>query len=193
MTNYLRLSVNIGLKAKCHNIKVTSIIMCFLMQILLHNHFECTNFSLYSLKSFRHQSQCICVWCISLSLTLGSVLESPSRLDEEHRLIARYAARLAAEAGNSTVSVSQNALWWIQSPCITCLRLWQVIVMHFISFVAGEGWTLRPLTLTSQTVPCSALQRCGMGRKKQLSFHQFYLFDAFISNRMKNKNTCHGL
>uniref|UniRef100_A0A673Y7C0 Dystrobrevin n=2 Tax=Salmo trutta TaxID=8032 RepID=A0A673Y7C0_SALTR len=34
------------------------------------------------------------------------VLESPSRLDEEHRLIARYAARLAAEAGNSTVSCS---------------------------------------------------------------------------------------
>ncbi|XP_078205919.1 dystrobrevin beta isoform X17 [Callithrix jacchus] len=31
-----------------------------------------------------------------------SVLESPSRLDEEHRLIARYAARLAAEAGNVT-------------------------------------------------------------------------------------------
>lgn len=30
----------------------------------------------------------------------GSVLDSPSRLDEEHRLIARYAARLAAEAGN---------------------------------------------------------------------------------------------
>uniref|UniRef100_A0A4W6BVW2 Dystrobrevin n=1 Tax=Lates calcarifer TaxID=8187 RepID=A0A4W6BVW2_LATCA len=29
-------------------------------------------------------------------------LPSPSRLDEEHRLIARYAARLAAEAGNST-------------------------------------------------------------------------------------------
>uniref|UniRef100_A0A3B5BIC9 Dystrobrevin beta-like n=1 Tax=Stegastes partitus TaxID=144197 RepID=A0A3B5BIC9_9TELE len=28
--------------------------------------------------------------------------KSPSRLDEEHRLIARYAARLAAEAGNST-------------------------------------------------------------------------------------------
>uniref|UniRef100_A0AAR2LL80 Dystrobrevin n=1 Tax=Pygocentrus nattereri TaxID=42514 RepID=A0AAR2LL80_PYGNA len=28
--------------------------------------------------------------------------ESPSRLDEEHRLIARYAARLAAEASNST-------------------------------------------------------------------------------------------
>ena len=31
---------------------------------------------------------------------LDSVLDSPSRLDEEHRLIARYAARLAAEAGN---------------------------------------------------------------------------------------------
>ncbi|XP_077008440.1 dystrobrevin beta isoform X6 [Tamandua tetradactyla] len=31
-----------------------------------------------------------------------SVLDSPSRLDEEHRLIARYAARLAAEAGNMT-------------------------------------------------------------------------------------------
>uniref|UniRef100_F7EER0 Dystrobrevin n=1 Tax=Ornithorhynchus anatinus TaxID=9258 RepID=F7EER0_ORNAN len=30
-----------------------------------------------------------------------SVLDSPSRLDEEHRLIARYAARLAAEAGNT--------------------------------------------------------------------------------------------
>ncbi|EMP32988.1 Dystrobrevin beta [Chelonia mydas] len=33
--------------------------------------------------------------------SLGSVLDSPSRLDEEHRLIARYAARLAAEAGNA--------------------------------------------------------------------------------------------
>ncbi|XP_062864115.1 dystrobrevin, beta b isoform X2 [Trichomycterus rosablanca] len=31
-----------------------------------------------------------------------ATLESPSRLDEEHRLIARYAARLAAEASNST-------------------------------------------------------------------------------------------
>ncbi|XP_041045591.1 dystrobrevin alpha isoform X25 [Carcharodon carcharias] len=30
-----------------------------------------------------------------------SVLDSPSRLDEEHRLIARYAARLAAEAASS--------------------------------------------------------------------------------------------
>uniref|UniRef100_A0A3B4CF97 Dystrobrevin n=1 Tax=Pygocentrus nattereri TaxID=42514 RepID=A0A3B4CF97_PYGNA len=34
--------------------------------------------------------------------TKSSTLESPSRLDEEHRLIARYAARLAAEASNST-------------------------------------------------------------------------------------------
>uniref|UniRef100_I3IXH9 Dystrobrevin, beta b n=1 Tax=Oreochromis niloticus TaxID=8128 RepID=I3IXH9_ORENI len=38
------------------------------------------------------------------------VLESPSRLDEEHRLIARYAARLAAEAGNSTVSMRPHDL-----------------------------------------------------------------------------------
>ncbi|XP_053858092.1 dystrobrevin beta isoform X4 [Vidua macroura] len=30
-----------------------------------------------------------------------SALDSPGRLDEEHRLIARYAARLAAEAGNA--------------------------------------------------------------------------------------------
>ncbi|XP_017599044.1 PREDICTED: dystrobrevin beta isoform X5 [Corvus brachyrhynchos] len=30
-----------------------------------------------------------------------SVLDSPGRLDEEHRLIARYAARLAAEAGSA--------------------------------------------------------------------------------------------
>uniref|UniRef100_A0A8C5GZB1 Dystrobrevin n=1 Tax=Gouania willdenowi TaxID=441366 RepID=A0A8C5GZB1_GOUWI len=37
----------------------------------------------------------VCLWLWS------SVLESPSRLDEEHRLIARYAARLAAEASNS--------------------------------------------------------------------------------------------
>uniref|UniRef100_A0A8C8D445 Dystrobrevin n=1 Tax=Oncorhynchus tshawytscha TaxID=74940 RepID=A0A8C8D445_ONCTS len=36
------------------------------------------------------------------ALSLSSVLESPSRLEEEHRLIARYAARLAAEADNST-------------------------------------------------------------------------------------------
>uniref|UniRef100_A0A8C3TZ43 Dystrobrevin n=1 Tax=Catharus ustulatus TaxID=91951 RepID=A0A8C3TZ43_CATUS len=34
-------------------------------------------------------------------LQLSCVLDSPGRLDEEHRLIARYAARLAAEAGNA--------------------------------------------------------------------------------------------
>uniref|UniRef100_A0A4W3H515 Dystrobrevin n=1 Tax=Callorhinchus milii TaxID=7868 RepID=A0A4W3H515_CALMI len=39
---------------------------------------------------------------------LHSVLDSPSRLDEEHRLIARYAARLAAEAA-STVSSEPTA------------------------------------------------------------------------------------
>lgn len=54
------------------------------------------------------QIDCVYVWCFALCLTLVSVLESPSRLDEEHRLIARYAARLAAEAGNSTVSASQK-------------------------------------------------------------------------------------
>ncbi|XDV43469.1 hypothetical protein PO909_011947 [Leuciscus waleckii] len=44
-----------------------------------------------------------CISSYSLSLCVdSSTLESPSRLDEEHRLIARYAARLAAEASNST-------------------------------------------------------------------------------------------
>ncbi|XP_078255512.1 dystrobrevin, beta a isoform X6 [Rhinoraja longicauda] len=38
-----------------------------------------------------------------------SVLDSPSRLDEEHRLIARYAARLAAEAGNTQRSIPELA------------------------------------------------------------------------------------
>ncbi|KAI2654513.1 Dystrobrevin beta [Labeo rohita] len=43
------------------------------------------------------------VFLLILSVCLDcSTLESPSRLDEEHRLIARYAARLAAEASNST-------------------------------------------------------------------------------------------
>ncbi|XP_016160762.1 PREDICTED: dystrobrevin beta-like, partial [Ficedula albicollis] len=40
----------------------------------------------------------------SLVLRLRSgagALDSPGRLDEEHRLIARYAARLAAEAGSA--------------------------------------------------------------------------------------------
>lgn len=46
--------------------------------------------------------------CVILSshfpLPLSSVLDSASRLDEEHKLIARYAARLAAET-SSSVSV----------------------------------------------------------------------------------------
>ncbi|XP_072323935.1 dystrobrevin alpha isoform X18 [Scyliorhinus torazame] len=37
-----------------------------------------------------------------------SVLDSPSRLDEEHRLIARYAARLAAEAASSQQRASTD-------------------------------------------------------------------------------------
>uniref|UniRef100_UPI00398E966F dystrobrevin alpha isoform X9 n=1 Tax=Pristiophorus japonicus TaxID=55135 RepID=UPI00398E966F len=37
-----------------------------------------------------------------------SVLDSPSRLDEEHRLIARYAARLAAEAASSQQRASSD-------------------------------------------------------------------------------------
>uniref|UniRef100_A0A8C1JCT9 Dystrobrevin, beta b n=1 Tax=Cyprinus carpio TaxID=7962 RepID=A0A8C1JCT9_CYPCA len=45
------------------------------------------------------------ILCICLD---SSTLESPSRLDEEHRLIARYAARLAAEASNSTVRLSSQ-------------------------------------------------------------------------------------
>lgn len=75
---------------------------------------DCSNFACIS------QCCCVCVCNISLSLTLGSVLESPSRLDEEHRLIARYAARLAAEAGNSTVSVSRRTpRGGLQSTCIS--------------------------------------------------------------------------
>ncbi|XP_038665209.1 dystrobrevin alpha isoform X13 [Scyliorhinus canicula] len=38
---------------------------------------------------------------INLLKNSSRVLDSPSRLDEEHRLIARYAARLAAEAASS--------------------------------------------------------------------------------------------
>ncbi|XP_064409708.1 dystrobrevin alpha isoform X1 [Latimeria chalumnae] len=37
------------------------------------------------------------------------MLDSPSRLDEEHRLIARYAARLAAEAASSQQAQQQRA------------------------------------------------------------------------------------
>uniref|UniRef100_A0A671Z2R4 Dystrobrevin n=1 Tax=Sparus aurata TaxID=8175 RepID=A0A671Z2R4_SPAAU len=57
---------------------------------------------LYLHKSSSHVYDVCVMFFFPLYLTLGSVLESPSRLDEEHRLIARYAARLAAEAGNST-------------------------------------------------------------------------------------------
>lgn len=81
------------------------------MHIVLYNHSDCSNFT-YTRAFHIRASVAVCVCNISLSLTLGSVLESPSRLDEEHRLIARYAARLAAEAGNSTVSVSQDGPWW---------------------------------------------------------------------------------
>lgn len=45
-----------------------------------------------------------------------SVLDSPGRLDEEHRLIARYAARLAAEAGNT---VSAKDAWCPAVPRVT--------------------------------------------------------------------------
>ncbi|KAK1793537.1 hypothetical protein P4O66_011906 [Electrophorus voltai] len=48
------------------------------------------------LRSFRHGRG------LPLMTRSPGTLESPSRLDEEHRLIARYAARLAAEASNST-------------------------------------------------------------------------------------------
>uniref|UniRef100_A0A8C1D7I0 Dystrobrevin n=1 Tax=Cyprinus carpio carpio TaxID=630221 RepID=A0A8C1D7I0_CYPCA len=52
-----------------------------------------------SLPLFFLQYVFLLILCICLD---SSTLESPSRLDEEHRLIARYAARLAAEASNST-------------------------------------------------------------------------------------------
>uniref|UniRef100_UPI00398F78B1 dystrobrevin alpha isoform X7 n=1 Tax=Pristiophorus japonicus TaxID=55135 RepID=UPI00398F78B1 len=46
---------------------------------------------------------------INLLLNNSSrVLDSPSRLDEEHRLIARYAARLAAEAASSQQRASSD-------------------------------------------------------------------------------------
>uniref|UniRef100_A0A803VGC6 Uncharacterized protein n=1 Tax=Ficedula albicollis TaxID=59894 RepID=A0A803VGC6_FICAL len=44
--------------------------------------------------------QCLFSLCL-FSLVPCSALDSPGRLDEEHRLIARYAARLAAEAGSA--------------------------------------------------------------------------------------------
>uniref|UniRef100_A0A8C5T901 Dystrobrevin alpha n=1 Tax=Malurus cyaneus samueli TaxID=2593467 RepID=A0A8C5T901_9PASS len=42
-------------------------------------------------------------------LSLNSVLDSASRLDEEHKLIARYAARLAAETSSSQPSQQRGA------------------------------------------------------------------------------------
>uniref|UniRef100_A0A8C7E4L4 DTNA n=1 Tax=Naja naja TaxID=35670 RepID=A0A8C7E4L4_NAJNA len=42
----------------------------------------------------------ILIFC-SLPFSCNSLLDSPNRLDEEHRLIARYAARLAAETTSS--------------------------------------------------------------------------------------------
>ncbi|XP_010707181.1 dystrobrevin alpha-like [Meleagris gallopavo] len=44
----------------------------------------------------------------SSSPTLSSVLDSASRLDEEHKLIARYAARLAAETSSSQQQAQQR-------------------------------------------------------------------------------------
>lgn len=82
--------------------KVTLIIMWFIfMQMTLCNQCCCADICL-------SHRVCVCVCDVCFS-----VLESPSRLDEEHRLIARYAARLAAEAGNSTVSMTQDeaACW----------------------------------------------------------------------------------
>lgn len=69
-----------------------------------------------------------------LSLCLDcSTLESPSRLDEEHRLIARYAARLAAEASNSTVRLNSQSLklhlstlqWKEKDPFLLCGIYWK--------------------------------------------------------------------
>lgn len=60
------------------------------------------------------------VFLLILSLCVdSSTLESPSRLDEEHRLIARYAARLAAEASNSTVRFSSQTHSNYTSPYVT--------------------------------------------------------------------------
>lgn len=89
-------------------------------QVVLCNDFDCTNLT-YIRALCSGVSGAVCDGF--LFLTLGSVLESPSRLDEEHRLIARYAARLAAEAGNSTVSLSPDGRWWASSTCESHLML----------------------------------------------------------------------
>lgn len=63
------------------------------------------------------------VFLLILSICLdSSTLESPSRLDEEHRLIARYAARLAAEASNSTVRFNSQTHSNYTSPYITRVK-----------------------------------------------------------------------
>lgn len=78
------------------------------------------------------------VGCFWLCLTFNSVLESPSRLDEEHRLIARYAARLAAEAGNSTVSVPPNPTQdfsWVMNLILVnkvSFRCFCFVCVHFV-------------------------------------------------------------
>lgn len=113
------------------------------MQIILYNHLRHAIFFLFlstyisafdiwvTVAVYACVHVCTRAWCVFLSLTLGSVLESPSRLDEEHRLIARYAARLAAEAGNSTVSMRPHG--GHQSPCISDLMLWSFCQVFFIS------------------------------------------------------------
>ncbi|KFW85845.1 Dystrobrevin beta, partial [Manacus vitellinus] len=57
--------------------------------------------------------------CERRSLGTVSVLESPGRLDEEHRLIARYAARLAAEAASAVSDPGTGGLW--ESDCALLL------------------------------------------------------------------------
>lgn len=111
-TNHLRLSVNAGVKAQCHIWRSPQLERFFSCKLFLQNHFDWIQTYVRAFHIRVRVAVYMCVWCISLSPTSGSVLESPSRLDEEHRLIARYAARLAAEAGNSTVSVPQDAPWW---------------------------------------------------------------------------------
>ncbi|KAF3829870.1 hypothetical protein GH733_001821 [Mirounga leonina] len=48
-------------------------------------------------------------WLVQNRLKINSMLESSNRLDEEHRLIARYAARLAAESTSSQPTQQRSA------------------------------------------------------------------------------------
>uniref|UniRef100_A0A8C9TJJ6 Dystrobrevin beta-like n=1 Tax=Scleropages formosus TaxID=113540 RepID=A0A8C9TJJ6_SCLFO len=70
--------------------------------------------TLYGTSGSENVCVCVCVcvlvvqkifsFIIPITVHLSvfrSVLDSPSRLDEEHQLIAQYAARLAAESANS--------------------------------------------------------------------------------------------